>query len=142
MNEEYEKFFNKCIAGLGVDRAQCRMKANYCQIRTAKGWVVHYEWWLARNKNLQVCLHFESNNPALNQGRYCACVALIGALNGKIEKNSRVTDGDRGEKWFHITISRNLDFKDKDAVVWAVSMMRVLQKVFTKTVDDWQHGVM
>jgi hypothetical protein len=138
MNEEYEKFFNKCIAGLGVDRAQCMMKANYCQIRTAKGWVVHYEWWLARNKNLQVCLHFESNNPALNQRRYCKCATLIETLEKEVGETASVAGVKREKNGDHIVISRHLDFKDKDKdpVVWAVSMMRALQKVFEKTIAE------
>jgi hypothetical protein len=134
MNEEYAAFFNACIAKLDVDPEQCRMRQNYCQIRTARGWVVHYEWWLTRGNNLRVCLHFESNQ-ALNQRRYGACALLINALNGRIAQNSTVTHGRHGANWRHITITRKLDFRHDDAVTWAVSMMRVLREVFGRTVD-------
>jgi hypothetical protein len=136
MNQAYEKFFKKCITELGVDRAQCRMDQNWCQIRTVKGWVVHYEWRLARNNNLQVGLHFESNDRALNQRRYGACASIIDTLNGEIDKNFRVIAGRRGKRWFGLTISRKLDFVEKDAVVWAVSVMRMLRKVSEKAVEE------
>lgn len=136
MNEEYESFFNQCIERFD-DLPQCRMDNNYCQIRTAKGWVVHYEWRLSPQQNIQVGLHFESANSDLNKRRYGKCSTRIDTLRKRIgANNGDVTHGQRGATWFGITVSSQRDFHDRTSVDWAVNMMRVFREVFAPTVAE------
>jgi hypothetical protein len=120
-------------------QATGRAKGSYMKLRTGNA-AVHYEWMLKRReKNLDVAIHFEAPDPALN----AQMVQAFEAKRAQIEEGTGLSFkiDDFGKRWKQARFS--LPFTGSEPVdELAPRAARLMATLVTRTrpmVDDFKH---